>query len=118
MCINVKIGQDAFVNAWDVANKVSDLLMVRMNQEVAPCAGDMSTFIKISESIGNLAPSTPIFQIQSFELDKREYSQLARAFSSKFARYCFMREFLDGMITSDYYISYLILQRSMAIVIF
>ena len=94
--------------------------MVRMNQEVAPCAGDMSAFIKISESIGNLVPSSQIQDtekmIQSFEFNKREYSQLTRFFSSKFARYCFMHDFLDGMITSDYYISYLILQRSIAIV--
>ena len=93
MCIYITIDQDAFVNAWDVANKVSDLLMVRMNQEVAPCAGDMSAFIKISESIGNSAASA----IQSFQWDKREFSKLTRTFSSKFARYCFMREFLDGM---------------------
>eukprot|EP01036_Dinobryon_divergens_P024218 gene24218-32648_t len=97
--------EDAFVNAWDVANKVSDLLMVRMNQEVAPCAGDMSAFIKISESIGNVASQTPIMPVtvrekkvekeKGISLDKKDFVKLTRTFSSKFARYCFMREFLE-----------------------
>ena len=30
--------EDAFVNSWDVANKVSDLLMVRMERELCACA--------------------------------------------------------------------------------
>lgn len=29
--------RDAFVGPWDVANKVSDLLMVRMNRELCAC---------------------------------------------------------------------------------
>ena len=36
---------DAFVNAWDVANKVSDLLMVKMDRELCDCAGDMNKYM-------------------------------------------------------------------------
>lgn len=32
------------MNAWDIANKASDLLMLRMNRELCTCAGDMSIF--------------------------------------------------------------------------
>ena len=39
---------DAFVGAWDVANKVSDLLMVRLDRELCSCAGDLSKYKEIS----------------------------------------------------------------------
>eukprot|EP00746_Dinoflagellata_sp_MGD_P082133 gnl/MRDRNA2_/MRDRNA2_32615_c0_seq2.p1 gnl/MRDRNA2_/MRDRNA2_32615_c0~~gnl/MRDRNA2_/MRDRNA2_32615_c0_seq2.p1 ORF type:complete len:188 (+),score=34.03 gnl/MRDRNA2_/MRDRNA2_32615_c0_seq2:74-565(+) len=32
--------KDAFVGGWDVANKASDLLILRMNRELCSCAGD------------------------------------------------------------------------------
>ena len=66
--------------------------MVRMNQEIAPCAGDMSAFVKISENIGKEKEK----KLEN-DLDKREFLKLTRTFSSKFARYCFMREFLEGL---------------------
>lgn len=37
---------DAFVGPWDVANKVSDFLMVRLERELCACAGDLSKFAK------------------------------------------------------------------------
>lgn len=79
--------EDAFVNAWDVANKVSDLLMNRMRMETSPCAGDMTELINKYESqLGNsLLPL-------SIDLNK-----MTKALNSKFARYCFMREFLEGL---------------------
>ena len=41
---------EAFVGAWDVANKVSDLLMVRLDRELCDCSGDLSEFSVISVS--------------------------------------------------------------------
>ena len=49
---SVKMG-DAFVNAWDVANKVSDLLMIKMDRELCDCAGDMSKFMNKEGSDNN-----------------------------------------------------------------
>ena len=84
--------------------------MVRMNQEVASCAGDMSAFIKISESIGKQTPIMPVTVREKKEekekginLDKKDFVKLTRTFSSKFARYCFMREFLEGLILDLYF---------------
>lgn len=37
---------EAFVGAWDVANKVSDFLMVRLDRELCSCAGDLSKYIE------------------------------------------------------------------------
>ena len=36
---------EAFVNAWDVANKVSDLLMIKLDRELSACSGDLSRFL-------------------------------------------------------------------------
>ena len=48
---------DSFVNAWDVANKVSDLLMVKMDRELCDCAGDMNKYITMNSNDGNNAGS-------------------------------------------------------------
>ena len=56
---SVKMG-DAFVNAWDVANKVSDLLMIKMDRELCDCAGDMSKFMN-KEGSDNSAKSGSVF---------------------------------------------------------
>ena len=45
---HVLLEGDAFVGAWDVANKVSDLLMVRLDRELCSCAGDLSKYKEIS----------------------------------------------------------------------
>lgn len=67
--------EDAFVNCWDVANKVSDLLMVRMDRELCACMGDMSSFAnaKIPSSLKETMDSL----------------------SSEFERYVFLQKFLD-----------------------
>lgn len=35
---------DAFVNGWDVANRASDFLMLRMERELCSCAGDIADY--------------------------------------------------------------------------
>jgi hypothetical protein len=42
--------KESFVNAWDVANKVSDLLMLKLDRELCACMGDMSAFATSSSS--------------------------------------------------------------------
>jgi len=67
--------QDAFVNCWDVANKCSDLLMVRMKMELCQCAGDLSWA---------MAAST------------HSFSDLSIKLNSEFERYRYLQGFLEG----------------------
>jgi len=101
---------DAFVNAWDVANKVSDLLMVRMDRELCSCAGDMSAYsntqpkdlddklnLMNNPSTGDLLTNAiPPIQLSSAVL-QREAVDLRPTFE----RYLFLREFLEGDVYWD-----------------
>lgn len=86
----------AFVNAFDIANKASDLLMIRMDRELCECAGDMSSFknndyvnVKLSSSSSSTKPM-PIINI-----NKNKIVKLSQKLSSEFPRYQLLREFLD-----------------------
>lgn len=70
----------AFVNPWDVANKVSDLLMVRMQRELCECSGDLSWALAYTEGQGAAKP----------------LSETAIFLSSEFQRYRFLQSFLEG----------------------
>jgi hypothetical protein len=70
---------DAYVNAWDVANKCSDLLMLRMENDLCDCMGDMSMFQVKDERI----------------LDADRMEELTSDLSSTFQRYKWMARFLD-----------------------
>ena len=71
---------DAYVNAWDVANKVSDLLMLRMDRDLCDCMGDMSIFKETS-------PST---------LDVESLKEVASDLSPTFQRYKWLGQYLEG----------------------
>jgi hypothetical protein len=60
---------DAFVNCWDIANRVSDLLMVRLNRELCSCAGDLTEFY---------APSLAqaVEELQTSEFQRYRWLQL------------------------------------------
>ena len=66
----------AYVNGWDVANKVSDLLMLRMERELCACAGDFGRGEKMQ------AMQERVLQMQ----DKLK---------SEFKRYKWLQKFLD-----------------------
>jgi hypothetical protein len=72
---------DAYVNAWDVANKVSDLLMLRMDRDLCACMGDMSIFSRSST-------------LSSLSANKLE--EVASALASQFERYKWTASFLEG----------------------
>jgi len=83
--------EDAFVNGWDVANKVSDLLILRMGKETASCAGDMAPFKQISDKID--FDSRLLLSIRS---NKALMSKISLNFSSTFKRFGFLRDILEG----------------------
>jgi hypothetical protein len=102
---------DAFVNAWDIANKVSDLLMLRLDRELCACMGDMSRFVvvpSVEEEIlpFDSNPSTVAVRISARQkvykpipAVKVESQQLKRAtanLAQEFDRYKFLRDFLEG----------------------
>ena len=72
--------EDAFVNCWDVANKVSDLLMVRMNRELCECAGDMAKFSNSTVTVTTLRASM-------------------ERLSSEFERYRLLQQLLEGEVS-------------------
>ena len=44
LIFSLSLAGDAFVGAWDVANIVSDLLMVRLDRELCSCAGNLDKY--------------------------------------------------------------------------
>ena len=74
---------DAYVNAWDVANKASDLLMLRLDRKLCDCMGDMSIFDN-SQSTGAAGA------------DGNNLMEVATSLSQPFDRYKWMGDFLDG----------------------
>lgn len=104
---------NAFVNAWDVANRVADFLIVRMDRELCECAGDLSGYIdgrptevKIPLNSQYLDPdgwtATAVAGTRSVEdelQDKIRATKIrnaVRLLHSEFARLKFLREFLEG----------------------
>ena len=72
---------DAYVNAWDVANKCSDLLMLRMDNELCDCMGDMSMFQQKEK--------------KEKGIDAELMDELASNLAGTFQRYKWMARFLD-----------------------
>ena len=80
--------KDAFVNPWDIANKVSDLLIVCLNRETCSCTDDVSKYFKPAsiDSIKDQKTFCEVFDSKLFSL------------TSEFDRYILLRDFLDGDI--------------------
>ena len=81
---------DAFVNSWDIANKVADLVMIRMDRELCSCTGDMSSFQTPTLTTSNEVTLT---MVDSLKLLKKGIE-----LQSEFARYKLLRNFLEGEI--------------------
>eukprot|EP01031_Cornospumella_fuschlensis_P028934 gene28934-34922_t len=98
---------DAFVNSWDIANKVSDMLLVLLDRETCSCAGDLSFFLDRAKQLG-LLPSTDgsskIQQINElaaqsrFDIDVKRFKTLQRELKSGFARYQTIKNFLEDEV--------------------
>ena len=106
---NVDISE-SFVNAWDIGNKVSDLLMVRLDRELCSCAGNMDGYkvdhdesinIDKIEYVGIPAGTIPSKRvvvpcIPTASININTFNDVVENYKSMFVRYNFMREFLDG----------------------
>jgi len=95
---------NAFVNAWDVANRVADFLIVRMDRELCKCAGDLSSYIdsqptevKIPTNRKHLDPDewTAEDELQD-KVRATKIRNAVRLLHSEFSRMKFLREFLEG----------------------
>mmetsp|Transcript_12783 Transcript_12783/g.12433 ORF Transcript_12783/g.12433 Transcript_12783/m.12433 type:complete len:414 (+) Transcript_12783:111-1352(+) len=60
---------DAFVGPWDVANKVSDFLMVRLEREICACAGDLSKFVESNEIIEEAVTKVDVVSVNGLKED-------------------------------------------------
>ena len=104
---------NAFVNAWDVANRVADFLIVRMDRELCECAGDLSGYIdsgptevkipmnsQYLDPDGWTAAATAGTRSVEDELQEKiratRIRNAVRLLHSEFARLKFLREFLEG----------------------
>jgi len=107
--------EDAFVNGWDVANKVSDLLMVRLDRELCECMGDLSSFIEDSKSINsNSGTNIAVNQVNSVPMmipTNKKYlegnlsketahhvRQTMRQLANEFDRFKLLRDFMDDEV--------------------
>ena len=92
---------DAFVNPFDIANKASDLLMLRMNRELCSCAGDLSSFSSTSVNTVNTvnvpisSTSTATKPIPVVDINKNKITKLSQYLQPEFNRYQFIRDFLE-----------------------
>lgn len=82
---------DAFVNAWDVANKVSDLVLVLLDRELARCAGNMSGDYQAAKEYGLLGSGKG----RPFMLADT-YRAIVQKYSTEFMRYRLLKNFVDG----------------------
>ena len=76
-----------YITGWDVCNKVSDVLMLRMNREVCSC-GSADTDIIIPTS----SPSNSMLS----SLSQSNYDDYIRKYSSIFNRYILLKDLMDG----------------------
>ena len=99
---------ESFVNAWDIGNKVSDLLMVRLDRELCSCAGNMDGY-KIDQNIntenveylsvpaGTISSKRVVVPcIPTASININTFNDVIENYKSLFARYNFMRDFLDN----------------------
>jgi hypothetical protein len=85
----------AFVNAWDIANKASDILMARMDRELCACMGDMSAYQPSKSEAVDGQPVQDVELSYSYTVPLPSLSAVVAEFSGEFERYRFLQEFLD-----------------------
>lgn len=98
---------DAFMSSWDIANKVSDILLVLLDRETCSCVGDLSFFLDHAKQVGLLPtmliddeqPNATVKSIRPrLEVDIKRVRTLQRELSSAFARYQTIKDFLEGTV--------------------
>lgn len=95
---------EAFVNAWDVANYSSDLLLLLMNSERCDCASNLKTAQQIAIDLGLLLPpeqedrpGEALMDLKAVgTFQKVQYDRLCAKYNSPFSRFCYLQQFLQG----------------------
>ena len=87
---------EAFVNAWDVANKVSELLMIALTEPIG------EHFVALEQSVNGEPCANVSSHHSNTNSDRIERAfkirSIARKLSSEFARYKFLTAVLEGML--------------------
>lgn len=86
---------DAFVNAWDVANRVGDLVIMMLDRESCDCAGDLKADYEAAIALGIVPSDVEEAKQKARMLTPLEYQDVIRKFSSDFTRYKFLKDFLE-----------------------
>ena len=84
---------------WDIANKASDMLMLRLDRELCSCAGNMTKFQTgdISSAIFLVREvSTVPVSSRYATVDLATLEKAAVELSDEFSRYKLLRDFTDG----------------------
>lgn len=81
--------REAFEGPWDIANKVSDCLMLRLDRELCDCA-DMSFLTP--QTLATCIPT------QSTIISSAAVYEASSKFIDSFTRYRFLKDFLDGKL--------------------
>jgi hypothetical protein len=91
--------KEAFVGAWDVANKASDLLMNRMNRELCSgCRGTIHCGPKAEVAIPVSAFDKTTRIVKGAFVTNCEVSLARKSLLTEFMRYSFLKKFLEGEI--------------------
>lgn len=91
---------DAFVGPWDIANKVSDLLMQRLDLELCGCATTDTANASAGSSVDALV-KVPLGDIlmempAATGLSLFSIKNAIDSYETSFNRYLFLKQFLDG----------------------
>ncbi len=92
---------EAFVGPWDVANKVADFLMYKMDRELSSCSGTPAKFdvdINHNNNDNNdfvVNTVTGIDNVLS-PLGLGDYGHAMESLETEFSRYKLLKDFIDG----------------------
>ena len=91
---------DAFVGPWDIANKVSDLLMQRLDLELCGCAAtDTTTALENLEGFVKVPFGDILMEIPAATgLSLFNIKNAIDSYETSFNRYLFLKQFLDGEV--------------------
>lgn len=82
--------KDAFVNAWDIANKVGDFLLVLMQRETCECSDDAYKYIAPIDALQVVSKN------RVYSITTKKMREVVEVLESKFERFKFIQDFFDG----------------------
>jgi len=93
----------AFVGPWDIANRASDIIFELLDIEACECSAPRSVMTASSSSSSDpiVVQIAPDCRVSCIEVPAEKMRSLSSDFqSSMFARYNFLKQFLEGIIIS------------------